>query len=145
MIERYEWPALDFHVRCSKGTYVRTLVEDIAKAAGTLGHVAALRRLAVDPFDGAGHADVRGARGGCHDGPGALDALLLPADAALPGWPAADARARDVARLARGSGRGRADPSWPCGHVKIYAARAVHRDRRVTEDRRLAPTRVFIR
>ena len=31
-IERYDWPALDFHVRCSKGTYVRTLVEDLAKA-----------------------------------------------------------------------------------------------------------------
>src|SRR5690348_3771307 len=41
-VERYEWPELDLLVRCSKGTYVRTLVEDIARAAGTLGHVAAL-------------------------------------------------------------------------------------------------------
>lgn len=41
-----------FHarVRCSKGTYVRTLVEDIAKALGTVGHVHALHRTQVGPF-----------------------------------------------------------------------------------------------
>ena len=42
VIDRYDFPALDFHVTCSKGTYVRTLVEDLAKAVGTVGHVAAL-------------------------------------------------------------------------------------------------------
>ncbi|MFI4955751.1 MAG: tRNA pseudouridine(55) synthase TruB [Gammaproteobacteria bacterium] len=43
-----------FHarVRCSKGTYVRTLVEDIAKALGTVGHVHALHRTQVGPFLG---------------------------------------------------------------------------------------------
>jgi len=35
-LERYEWPALTLTVRCSKGTYVRTLVEDLAYAAGTV-------------------------------------------------------------------------------------------------------------
>ena len=38
-------------VRCSKGTYVRTLAEDIAKSLGTCGHVEALRRVYVEPFD----------------------------------------------------------------------------------------------
>jgi tRNA pseudouridine55 synthase len=37
-------------VRCSKGTYIRALVEDIAAALGTLAHVVELRRLAVAPF-----------------------------------------------------------------------------------------------
>lgn len=36
---------------CSKGTYVRVLSEDIAKALGTCGHVTALRRVYVEPFD----------------------------------------------------------------------------------------------
>jgi tRNA pseudouridine55 synthase len=35
---------------CSKGTYVRVLAEDIAKALGTCGHVTALRRVHVEPF-----------------------------------------------------------------------------------------------
>jgi len=43
--ERIELEAL-----CSKGTYIRTLAEDIARALGTCGHVTALRRLYVEPF-----------------------------------------------------------------------------------------------
>ena len=35
---------------CSKGTYVRVLAEDVAKALGTCGHVVALRRVYVEPF-----------------------------------------------------------------------------------------------
>jgi len=40
-------PTLSFDVTCSKGTYVRTLGEDIASALGTTGHLAALRRTDV--------------------------------------------------------------------------------------------------
>jgi tRNA pseudouridine55 synthase len=39
-------------VRCSKGTYVRTLAHDLGRALGVGGHVASLRRLAVGPFTG---------------------------------------------------------------------------------------------
>ncbi len=45
---------LDCRVVCGKGTYVRTLAEDIAGVLGTVGHVARLRRDAVQPFDPAG-------------------------------------------------------------------------------------------
>ena len=41
---------LQLEIHCSKGTYVRTLAEDISEALGTLGHVAELRRTAVGPF-----------------------------------------------------------------------------------------------
>ena len=41
---------LVFRVRCSKGTYVRTLVEDIAAAAGTVAHTAQLHRETVGDF-----------------------------------------------------------------------------------------------
>jgi len=43
---------VELQVLCSKGTYVRTLAQDIAKALGTCGHVTALRRLYVEPFEG---------------------------------------------------------------------------------------------
>src|SRR5690606_34594706 len=42
-LEAREDDSLTLDVRCSKGTYVRTLVEDIAADLGTLGHVTALR------------------------------------------------------------------------------------------------------
>jgi tRNA pseudouridine55 synthase len=41
---------IELETVCSKGTYVRVLAEDIAKALGTFGHVVALRRLYVEPF-----------------------------------------------------------------------------------------------
>ncbi|HEY0801677.1 MAG TPA: tRNA pseudouridine(55) synthase TruB [Steroidobacteraceae bacterium] len=47
-----EWqaPNLSFDVRCSKGAYIRVLAEDLAAQLGTIGHLAALRRLGVAPF-----------------------------------------------------------------------------------------------
>jgi tRNA pseudouridine55 synthase len=43
-------PALRLRVRCSKGTYVRTLAEDIGEALGTCAHLTALRRTASGRF-----------------------------------------------------------------------------------------------
>ena len=42
---------LQLTVTCSKGTYVRVLAEDIAKALGTVGHLTALRRIQTGDFD----------------------------------------------------------------------------------------------
>ena len=75
-------------VDCSKGTYIRTLAEDIGIALGCLGHVAELHRIKAGPYtehqsytleqmeevrDGGGHK--------------ALDELLLPLDTAVSDWP----------------------------------------------------------
>lgn len=87
----FQADTLELTVRCSKGTYIRTLVEDIAAALGSCGHVIALRRLAVGPYGGVNGlpmyplADLRGLAAE----PARLDALLLPVDSALGHWPAA--------------------------------------------------------
>jgi len=44
-------PFLRLRVQCSKGTYIRTLGEDIGEALGCGGHLVALRRVATGPFD----------------------------------------------------------------------------------------------
>ena len=44
-------PYLRLRVRCSKGTYIRTLGEDIAEALGCGGHLSMLRRIETGPFD----------------------------------------------------------------------------------------------
>lgn len=78
---------LVFRVHCSKGTYVRTLVEDIARAAGTVGYTAMLHRETVGAFRTEDMLDMSSAELAAEDGPAALRERLLPADAALASWP----------------------------------------------------------
>lgn len=78
-----------FSLRCSKGTYVRTLVEDMGEVLGCGAHLSALRRTGAGPFslDNAVTIDeleqILETEG--HEG---LDQKLLPMDTALEGWPA---------------------------------------------------------
>ncbi len=54
LIERVDADTAIFAVQSGKGVYMRSLARDIARACGTVGHVAALRRLRVGPFTEAG-------------------------------------------------------------------------------------------
>lgn len=49
-LEKFENDLLSFQVHCSKGTYVRTLVEDIGNALGCGAHVVELSRITVSPY-----------------------------------------------------------------------------------------------
>jgi len=48
---RLDLPKLDFRLRCTKGTYVRTLAHDLGTKLGCGGHLSALRRTATDRFN----------------------------------------------------------------------------------------------
>ena len=48
---RSKYNEIVFKVECSKGTYIRTLCEDIAKTLGTIGYMKELERIKVDQFD----------------------------------------------------------------------------------------------
>ena len=50
LVERVDEDTVIFEVQSGKGVYMRSLARDLAAACGTLGHVAALRRLRVGPF-----------------------------------------------------------------------------------------------
>ncbi|WP_295874311.1 tRNA pseudouridine(55) synthase TruB [uncultured Zhongshania sp.] len=71
-------------VRCSKGTYIRSLAEDLGAAIGCGGHVAALRRLQAGPFVEAQSVSIEALQAlrDAEDFDG-LDALLLPITDAL--------------------------------------------------------------
>jgi tRNA pseudouridine55 synthase len=47
---RYASPLIDFRLRCSKGTYVRTVAHDLGQNVGCGAHLQALRRTAIDKF-----------------------------------------------------------------------------------------------
>lgn len=118
-LERYAWPEIELTVRCSKGTYVRTLVCDIAEALGTLGFVKALRRIGVGPFTAADmHTEAELEAVASQSGLAGLDALLLPPERMLFGMPAVAVDAQCAARIAQG-GRVPAEPGWPTGRVAI--------------------------
>jgi tRNA pseudouridine55 synthase len=82
-------PEVEIDVHCSKGTYVRTLAEDLGDVLGCGGHVVGLRRTGVGPYvESAGPfvtMDQLEALG--EEDFGAMDALLLPQDSALGHWP----------------------------------------------------------
>jgi tRNA pseudouridine55 synthase len=92
--------AIEFSVTCSKGTYVRTLGEDIARALGTCGHLGALRRTAVGAFAGLPAYSFE-ALEALADDP-ARDRLLLPVDAALRHLPAVELGAPEAGRFCHG-------------------------------------------
>lgn len=74
-------PRLVFRVRCSKGTYVRTLVEDIARRAGTVAHTRRLHRECVAGFESRSMLSLAAVARRVQEG--RLSGLLLPADTAL--------------------------------------------------------------
>lgn len=74
-------------VRCSKGTYIRTLVEDIAAALGQCAHVAALRRTEVSPFIQPSMVTLDELEATARQGLPALDELLAPTLTAFAHWP----------------------------------------------------------
>jgi len=85
-----ELPDLVLDVHCTKGTYVRTLAEDIGERLGCGGHVVELRRTGVGPYIEGETAFVSMAQveTAAESGFDALDALLLPLDTALGHCPA---------------------------------------------------------
>ncbi len=102
-LQDYTATTLSLSVRCSKGTYIRTLVEDIGQALGCGAYVAMLRRTEVDPFNGLPMYTPGELRRRLDEqGQTALDALLLPLDRALPHLPVLTLKAEHLQRLRQG-------------------------------------------
>ncbi|HCE40081.1 tRNA pseudouridine(55) synthase TruB [Alcanivorax sp. ST75FaO-1] len=83
-----EGDRLSFDVACSKGTYVRSLVEDLGEMLGCGAHVAALRRLSAGPYPAERMLTLEQlgeikAAGGFE----AIDELLLPLSTSVADWP----------------------------------------------------------
>lgn len=88
-LQLLDWqpPTLTLDVRCSKGTYIRSLAEDLGQTLGTGGHVISLRRTELGPFQGEPMLDLGQVEALAEAGPDALKEALLPVDAALKDWP----------------------------------------------------------
>ena len=84
---RLEGDELEIDLRCSKGTYVRTLAEGIGEVLGCGAHLSALRRAASGPFDLERAVTLPELEHLAENGFEGLDELLLPIEDALADWP----------------------------------------------------------
>jgi tRNA pseudouridine55 synthase len=121
VIETFDAGSPVLRVRCSKGTYVRTLAEDIARAAGTVAHLSELRRLAVAPFREPQMRTLAAYESAAGECDAALQALLLAPDVALEGYPRVDLSTAEALRMQQGQAvRDSQGCCGPAGLVRLY-------------------------
>lgn len=135
---------LVFRVRCSKGTYIRVLVEDIARAAGTIAHTARLHREEVGDFQAAEMRDLGVLEAAAEESQDALRAHLLAPDVALVGLPPITVTRADGARFSGGM-------AVPGGDEGVNGLVRVYSDEprflgvgEASGDGSIAPKRVFL-
>jgi len=86
-LEHFEEQQIEFDVRCSKGTYIRTLAEDIGTALGVGAHVAGLRRTEVGPYALEAAVRMEQVEAATTPATNCTESLLLPVESALSDWP----------------------------------------------------------
>lgn len=116
-LERLTGDELDFSVLCSKGTYVRTLAEDIGETLGCGGHLIALRRTGIGEFrlDDACTLSQLEAMNAAQ-----RDACLMPLDSLVQAMPRLELDEIQARRLAQGQKLGISD-GLPDGKRRLYA------------------------
>lgn len=129
---------MDITVRCSKGTYIRTLAEDIGAALGCGAHLIGLRRTAI------AHFDLRDAYNWQQ-----LEAMseaeraacVLPLEVLMPDMPRLQLDAVQTQRLAQGQRLG-LDTGLPDGRVRLHGPQGFI-GVGLLQGRRLAPERLL--
>lgn len=101
LVGRPDANAAEFEVESGKGVYMRSLARDLAAACGTLGHIAALRRLRVGPFTDARAIPLDNVSRSEDTAPASPD-LLLPVATALADIPALALTEAEVSDLSHG-------------------------------------------
>ncbi|SDK56320.1 tRNA pseudouridine(55) synthase TruB [Billgrantia gudaonensis] len=96
----FEGEAFELEVRVSKGTYIRTLAEDIGQALGCGAHISALRRLATGPFTGDDMVTLEALE--ALPDQAAREGMLLPADVLVEHLPRLTVGDEAASRLTHG-------------------------------------------
>jgi tRNA pseudouridine55 synthase len=108
---------LEIDVSCSKGTYVRTLAEDLGEALGCGAHLVALRRTASGPLRVEQALTLEAL---AQMDEAQRDARLLPPDALVADWPPVRLPASEAARFLSGLRRRVDLPD--AAQVRVYGA-----------------------
>nr|WP_245399808.1 tRNA pseudouridine(55) synthase TruB [Atopomonas sediminilitoris] len=143
-LQGYEGSRASLHVACSKGTYVRTLAEDIGAALGCGAHVAELRRTQAGPFSLAQTVTLEQLEAAYEAGGNeALDAFLLPVDSGLQDWPLITLSEHSAYYWLHGQPvRAPGAPTFGCVRVNDHQGQFIGIGE-MSDDGRLAPRRLI--
>jgi len=142
-LELLEFDESGFEVElyCSKGTYVRSLIEDIGEALGCGAHMTALRRLRVGALDVRQAMDLERLRALAADDPNALDACLMPIAEALAHLPQLELAPPEAVSLQRGQAQTLRQPLAD-GWVAVFTQQRQFIGMAEARDGRLLPRRL---
>jgi len=129
---------LDITVRCSKGTYIRTLAEDIGAALGCGAHLIGLRRTAIAHLDLRESYTIAQLEAMTE---AERDACILPMEYLMPEMPGLQLDALQIKRLAQGQ-RLALDTGLPDGKVRLLGPQGFI-GVGLLQGRRLAPDRLL--
>jgi tRNA pseudouridine55 synthase len=115
---RFQSPDLIFDVHCSKGTYIRTLAEDIATALGNCAHLVKLRRSVVEPFAAFPMQTLEQLQQARDHG--TLQDFLLPVDVGLVDWPRVDLDEDQQSKFKHGNQFFLSTDGLKSGNVRVY-------------------------
>ena len=140
---RVDGERIDVEVLCSKGTYIRTLAEDLGEVLGCGASVAALRRVGAGPFEAGDMMELTDVESLAEAGRDALDAALRPMEAAVSQWPGV--RLTEGVAFYLRKGQPVLVPHSPTeGWVRIHSEGAGFIGvGEVLDDGRIAPRRLF--
>ena len=131
-------------VCCSKGTYIRTLVEDISHGLGTGGHVTMLRRVESAGYKITDAISIAELEAIAEHGLEALDQSLLPSENALPNWPSVVIDPQQVIALRLGQTAQVAD-KFKSAQIRLFDQQKSFLGLgEMTESGIVSPRRVFV-
>lgn len=145
---RHEGDEIDIEVHCSKGTYIRTLAEDIGEKLGCGAHLSALRRTESGPFhleesislDELEQLAETAAEAGFDE----MDSILMPAEEALHDWD--DVELSEDAAFYLCRGQAVQVPNAPTeGLVRLFSEKEGFLGiGEIMDDGRVKPNRLFV-
>jgi tRNA pseudouridine55 synthase len=138
-LENFSGSEMTLDVRCSKGTYIRTLAEDIGAALGCGAYLLALQRTATAKFilDSACTLEQLEAMNEAQ-----RDACLLPVDSLLQNLPILELDATQAKRMGQGQ-KLAVETSLPDGDTRLYHAGHFIGVAELQGGRRLVPKRMM--
>ena len=138
LLNSFSGNRMDITVRCSKGTYIRTLAEDIGEELGCGAHLIGLRRTAIAHFDLKGSYTLQQLEAMTD---AERDACILPLESLMPDMPKLQLDAVQVQRLAQGQKLG-LDTGLPDGKISLHGPTGFI-GVGLLQGRRLAPERLL--
>ncbi|MDO8262397.1 MAG: tRNA pseudouridine(55) synthase TruB [Gallionella sp.] len=138
VLHHFSGNEMDITVRCSKGTYIRTLAEDIGAALGCGAHLIGLRRTAIAHFNLQDSYTLQQLEAMTE---AERVACLLPLESLMPDMPTLQLDAVQIKRLAQGQ-RLALDTGLPDGKVRLHGPQGFI-GVGMLQGRRLAPDRLL--